>query len=101
MCVCFKKVSCFNGIKSDSPFEASVVLSITVYSFTRQSALVLTVHYIGRIFVYCKAKLRTYMEALDFICCDRATWKSHYSRGKIDACAFGGGGGIKASRVAV
>ena len=48
-------LSCFNAIKSDSPFQASVVLSITVCSFTRQSALVLTLNLLARFLFTIKA----------------------------------------------
>lgn len=51
----FFSLSCFNAIKSDSPFQASVVLSITVYSFTRQSALVLTLNLLARFLFTVKA----------------------------------------------
>lgn len=56
-------LSCFNAIRSDSPFQASVVLSITVYSFSRQSALVLTLNLLARFFVYSKGKLKDYRKA--------------------------------------
>lgn len=48
-------LSCISAIKSDSPFQASVVLSIIVYSFTRQFALVLTLNLLARFLFTIKA----------------------------------------------